>query len=437
MGRLYKYYGNEYDYRNSSNVPAAQRSGKPVACVGCGKKSMIPFINIHTGELLDNAGKCNRASKCDYLYTPIQYFEQHGKPDDYKPQQYNPRPLQNKPAPAPVSIPTDIVELSRKSFDRNVFYHYLLTLFDTDTVTELMDMYLVGSSNSIYKGGTVFYFIDVNGAVWFGQVKLFRNDGHTDSVTEVDKETGETTTRKCTTAIHAALFKSYKDRGVKPQAWVFEYAKQPEKVRCLFGEHLLTLPENKYKPVAVVESPKTAIICAGLFKEYVWLSAGALGWLSVKKCQCLKGRRVVFYPDLSQNRTEKGKEIKTAFEQWQEISNGIKDIADSECSDILETFATDEQRAAGADLADILESYALQLKRESEAAKMSEQRESIMQKFEAALVELVDTGAGDDEIKDIWYSYWNNHKVLQPKDLPLIIAKVLKSKGYNVNSKVA
>ncbi len=40
----------------------------------------------------------------------------------------------------------------------------------------------------------------------------------------------------------------------------------------LFGEHLL--PMNRGKPVAIVESEKTALVAAYYLPEYVWLASG-------------------------------------------------------------------------------------------------------------------------------------------------------------------
>ena len=40
--------------------------------------------------------------------------------------------------------------------------------------------------------------------------------------------------------------------------------------QCLFGEHLLL--QHQDKTVALVESEKTAIICAALMPQYLWLA---------------------------------------------------------------------------------------------------------------------------------------------------------------------
>ena len=74
--------------------------------------------------------------------------------------------------------------------------------------------------------------------------------------------------------------------------------------QCFFGEHLLTIYPNK--PVAIVESEKSALIASCIFPDLIWLAAGNLNGLSVEKCQVLKGPVVILYSDLG------------AFEKWNE-----------------------------------------------------------------------------------------------------------------------
>lgn len=52
--------------------------------------------------------------------------------------------------------------------------------------------------------------------------------------------------------------------GQLPEDW--------ELTQCLFGEHLLPLYPDK--PVALVESEKTAVICSGLMPRFLWRATG-------------------------------------------------------------------------------------------------------------------------------------------------------------------
>jgi hypothetical protein len=112
--------------------------------------------------------------------------------------------------------------------------------------------------------------------------------------------------------------------------------------QCFFGEHLLKIYPNKF--VAIVESEKSAIIASMIMPELVWLAAGNLNGLSVEKCQVLKGRDVMLYPDLG------------AFEKWSLKATEMKKQWNCKItvSTLLEDEASDLDRANGLDIADYI-----------------------------------------------------------------------------------
>ena len=107
--------------------------------------------------------------------------------------------------------------------------------------------------------------------------------------------------------------------------------------QCLFGEHLLTTDPKK--PVAIVESEKTAIIAAGFIPDYLWLATAGKGNLNQEKLKPLHHRQVKLYPDLG------------ACEKWQTIAASLPNVT---VSTILEQRATLPDRTQGLDLADYL-----------------------------------------------------------------------------------
>jgi hypothetical protein len=114
----------------------------------------------------------------------------------------------------------------------------------------------------------------------------------------------------------------------------------------LFGEHLLI---DKCKPVAIVESEKTAIISSIYLPQFIWLAFGGIGF-NIDKCSILKGRTVTLFPDLS-----KPKEGQlTAFEKWSNKAKELSHLAIFTVSDLLERKATEAERKQGLDLADLL-----------------------------------------------------------------------------------
>jgi hypothetical protein len=56
--------------------------------------------------------------------------------------------------------------------------------------------------------------------------------------------------------------------------WAQKVLKEPEYElkQCFFGEQLI----DKSKPVAIVESEKTAVIASGYLPQFIWLAAGSI-----------------------------------------------------------------------------------------------------------------------------------------------------------------
>ena len=123
-----------------------------------------------------------------------------------------------------------------------------------------------------------------------------------------------------------------------PQEW--------ELSQCLFGEHLL----KKYpdKPVCLVEAEKTALICAALMPKCVWVAVGGKGQLG-DKVEVLYGRTILAFPDSD------------AREKWIEKINE-RPYLNIQISNILEKYATPEELANGADIADVLIRWILERK---------------------------------------------------------------------------
>lgn len=115
--------------------------------------------------------------------------------------------------------------------------------------------------------------------------------------------------------------------------------------QCLFGEHLLS--DNSVamsaRPVAIVESEKTALVAAHFIPDFVWLATGGMhGCFNSEAMQVLGGREVILFPDLK------------ATEKWRRLPMLEPVCRRATCSDMLERIATGAQREAGLDIADFL-----------------------------------------------------------------------------------
>lgn len=93
----------------------------------------------------------------------------------------------------------------------------------------------------------------------------------------------------------------YNKEGKRKQKFKVPYKNKDGYFNCLFGEHLLGLPEHKNKPIILVESEKTAVICAINLPKYNWLSYGGINGLTNDKLEVLRGENIILVPDISNN----------------------------------------------------------------------------------------------------------------------------------------
>ena len=99
--------------------------------------------------------------------------------------------------------------------------------------------------------------------------------------------------------------------------------------QCLFGEHLLTL--YPARTVALVESPKNAIVGVLEHPELLWIAAGNKGMLQRKYMEPLSGRDVIVIPDCD------------AVDDWTKRISKMKDIANFKISDFCRQVAPEGQ----------------------------------------------------------------------------------------------
>jgi hypothetical protein len=120
----------------------------------------------------------------------------------------------------------------------------------------------------------------------------------------------------------------YQKNGKRTSKFKVPFKNEDGYYSCLFGEYLL----NKYdKPIVLVESEKTAIVCAINFPDYNWLSYGGINGMTNDKMKVLSGKTILIVPDLSENArniAEKKvinlKELQIDANIW-DLSNGLND----------------------------------------------------------------------------------------------------------------
>lgn len=274
-------------------------------CPNCGEKKVFSrYLDIETQQHLSHhVGRCSREVKCGYHYTPKQFFQD--SPLD------KPKPISIVPAPPlPASyIAPRVLRASLRHYEANHFVGFLRKHFGDVITHELISKYLIGTSKH-WAGATVFWQVDAQSNIRTGKIMLY----------------------------NPATGKRVKE-PFNHINWVHKVLKIPDYTlkQCLFGEHLL---KTTHKPIAIVESEKTAIIAGVYLPEFTWLAAGSLSSLTAEKCRVLKGRKVILWPDLN------------AFEKWTARAELLE--VSVVVSDFLEKHATEADRQKGCDLADYL-----------------------------------------------------------------------------------
>lgn len=280
------------------------------------EKTFTLYIDTETGEYInESVGRCNRENKCGYHYTPKQYFLfSDFSNEGWKPKA-NSNPRKSVPTKKNVSfIPVDTFKASLRDYEANNFTKYLVELFGNEIASGLISKYFIGTSKH-WNGATVFWQIDSIGRIRTGKIMPYNP-----------------TTGKRIKEPFSHI------------AWVHKALKEPQYSlkQCLFGEHLLT---DRTKPVAIVESEKTAIIASVYIPYFIWVAVGSLTNLNVERISILSGRTVVLYPDLK------------GFKKWNDKAKELSHIANFYISDLLERKATEKDKEQGLDIADYLVNY--------------------------------------------------------------------------------
>jgi hypothetical protein len=293
-------------------------------CPSCQQrdKTFARYIDTETGEHIHpTVGRCNRENNCGYHYTPKQYFQDNNISfDTPQPKTYKPRPV--TPQPKPVSfIPVEVFKQSLQIdktvlqvAETNHFVKFLIALFGVEVANQLVSRYFIATSKH-WNGATVFWQIDTQGKIRTGKIMLY----------------SPTTGKRIKEPFNHIY-------------WAHKALKQPEfeLKQCFFGEHLLI---DKTKPVAIVESEKTAIIASVYLPQFIWIAVGSLTNLNAEKCSILKGRTVTLFPDLN------------GFDKWSSKAKELSHLANFTVSDLLERKASEAERKQGFDLADYLIKY--------------------------------------------------------------------------------
>ncbi len=237
-------------------------------------------------------------------------------------------------------IPEGLFKQSIGNYDRNQFAKLLRHQFGEIEAHKLLKRFEIGTSNR-WPGACIFWLKDECGRARSGQVVLFADDWHKAHYTD---RVGNK--KVCISSVSYSMIHYYRQKDKPLPEWLDDYHNNAPRWPVLFGlQQLATAPLDQ--PVAIVEAPKTAVVCSAFMPDFIWLAAGALSYLNAERLLPLRGRVVMLFPDLSKDRK--------AFNQWSRVANDLnKKGYHIEVSELLERLSNDEQKAAGLDLADFL-----------------------------------------------------------------------------------
>ncbi len=270
-------------------------------CPQCGrKKSLTNYVNVDTGELFPLFyGKCDREQSCGY----------HNRPGSDTPGTVIKIVRDEEDGPMDHLPGKEYVRRMQQTGD-NYFLQWLGDAIGSEALKILKDRYKLGTSLK-HTGFVSFPQIDTEGRLC--QIKEMKYDPMTG--------------KRC--------------KESRSQRWAFEKWEFPDLnlKQCYFGLHLTS---GNDKPVAIVESEKTAIVCSYFMDDFIWIATGSLTMLTNERCKPLEGKKLTLFPDLG------------AYDIWKKKARYIKGMREISVSSYLEDAVKMYPLKKGHDLLDLL-----------------------------------------------------------------------------------
>ncbi len=218
------------------------KTNSKIDCPHCGgRKCYTLYIDTESGELMPaEYGRCDRQNSCGYVRYP-----NFGQSQVFK---------TNIPPPPPQSyIDKKVVASCLMWYDKNPFAIAIAEKFGQRGV-EVMQMYFIGTTKAL---GTAFWTINSDLVTCSGKVINYIAKDKEDKLAP------------------------FRDKEKMPY---YPFKKDDGYFACFFGQHLV----KKESVVWIVESEKTAILCAIRWPEFTWLSSGGSTGITVQKVKALR-----------------------------------------------------------------------------------------------------------------------------------------------------
>lgn len=289
-----------------------------------GDGKFVPHIGYEKYEIY---GRC---WSCEKTFPPPTKLD--GSQSDRAVPQYGCPRIEPQQA---TYIQPQIVQKTMQCYEANNFIIFLHSyLKDAGLVNQLIQRFKIGTAKSKWHS---YFEDDIWKKIWLDNRTIF---WQIDKVGQV--RTGEIMSYNPITG----------KRIQKYNGWVHKDMKLSDFLpkQCFFGEHQLQT-ENINKPIAIVESAKTAIIMTAIDQRFIWMASQGFGGVQLHKWKALEYRKVYLFPDLGK------------YDGWVSEAQKIQDVVNVtiKVSDKLEQYINElsvEQRPShkGYDIAD----YAIQ-----------------------------------------------------------------------------
>ena len=190
------------------------------------------------------------------------------------------------------TIDFNVIKTSYNTPKPDNFKNFLFKKYNYNVVIKILQLYYIGTSNNNF---TVFWYINK-------KLKAQKS-----------KEV------------------LYNPTGNRTDYFKVPYTNEDGYYFCLFGEHLL---KNNTKPIILVESEKTAVICAIVLPKFTWLAYSGINGLTYDKLYALRGKEIIIIPDISNNALNIIKKKQKEFE-YLNIDAEIYDLTEGKSDEEL------------------------------------------------------------------------------------------------------
>ncbi len=246
-----------------------RKGSKKDVCPQCQKRRFVPYVDDDGREAIAGGvlfGRCDRESSCAYHAKPWE----HGALSDMARPYVAPPRVERKQLKY---LPSEWIEAHRAS---NVITQYVEANKGAATVEELQRRFDFGTIQIQGREHVVFWLTDESGRI------------HTGKAIPYAMKEGEPKRVRNVWSCH------WMHRRLTPPPTENEWTQPPFGLR-----QLAMMPDAA---VGIVESEKTALLCAAELPDVVWLSVGSKSNLTAYNNECTlmkaaKGRQIILYPD--------------------------------------------------------------------------------------------------------------------------------------------